>query len=84
MPYYNLAVVNEPGRILSTAAKDRVEALAIFGEELGKRLTLDDQELTASYLLDEWQNGHVRGELRPLGPARPPLVRAWRSASYRG
>ena len=57
MPYYNLAVVNEPGRILSTPAKDRVEALAIFGEELGKRLTLDDQGVTASYLLDEWQNG---------------------------
>lgn len=57
MPYYNLAVGNEPGRILSAAAKDRSEALAIFGKELGKRLTLDDQGIVAPYLLDEWQNG---------------------------
>ena len=57
MPYYNLAVVNEPGRILSTAARDCVEALAIFGQELDQRLTLDDQGVTAAYLLDEWQSG---------------------------
>ncbi|MFQ5757755.1 MAG: hypothetical protein ACE5H7_16875 [Acidiferrobacterales bacterium] len=57
MPYYNLSVVNEPGRILSTPAKDRVEALALFGKDLGKRLTLDDQGMTASYLLDEWHEG---------------------------
>jgi len=57
MPYYNLSVVNEPGRILSTPAKDREEALAVFGNELGKRLTLDDQGMTAPYLLDEWHNG---------------------------
>jgi hypothetical protein len=57
MPYYNLAVVKEPGRILFTPAKDRAEALAIFGKELGKRFTLDEQETIADHLLDEWQEG---------------------------
>jgi len=57
MPNYDLLVVNEPGRILSTPAKDREEAIAVFGEEIGKRLTLDDQGITANYLLDEWHEG---------------------------
>ena len=57
MPYYNLAIVNEPGRILSTPAKDCEEAIAIFGTKLGKRLTLDNQGMTAPYLLDEWHKG---------------------------
>jgi hypothetical protein len=53
MLYYNLAVVNERGRVLSTPAKDRQEALALFGKELGKQLTLDDQGAVAPYLLGE-------------------------------
>ncbi len=57
MPYYSLAIVNEPGRVLFTPAKDREEALAIFGKELGKRLTLDEQETVADYMLDEWHEG---------------------------
>ena len=57
MPYYNLAIVSEPGRIMSTPANDRLDALAIFGKELGKRLTLDSQGMTAAYLLDEWHEG---------------------------
>ena len=57
MPYYDLAVVNEPGRVLASAARNRQEALAVFGEELGKRLTLDDQGKIAPYLLDEWEEG---------------------------
>ncbi|MDP6389484.1 MAG: hypothetical protein QF654_06280 [Alphaproteobacteria bacterium] len=53
MPYYNLLVVKE-NRTLATAARDRDNALAIFGKELGQRLTLKDQDLPASYMLDEW------------------------------
>jgi len=53
MPYYNLLVVNE-NRTLATAASDRADALTIFGEELGLRLTLNDQDIPAPYLLDEW------------------------------
>ncbi len=53
MPYYNLLVVDEI-RTLATAASDREDALAIFGKELGLRLTLNDQDTPASYLLDEW------------------------------
>ena len=57
MPHYSLAIVNEPGRVLSTPAKDREEALTIFGKELGKRLTLDEKKMVADYVLDEWHEG---------------------------
>ncbi len=53
MPYYDLLVVDE-NRTLAAAARDRKDALAIFGKELGLRLTLNDQDIPASYLLDEW------------------------------
>ncbi len=53
MPYYNLLVVDEI-RTLATAASDREDALAIFGKELRLRLTLNDQDIPAAYLLDEW------------------------------
>ena len=53
MPYYDLLVVDE-NRILATAAKDREEALEIFGEELEQHLTLIEQDTPASYMLDEW------------------------------
>jgi hypothetical protein len=53
--YFNLQVEN---RTLSTPARDRVEALAIFGKELGLNLTLEDPGSAAStYLLDEWVTG---------------------------
>jgi hypothetical protein len=53
--YFTLQVEN---RTLSTPAQDRVEALAIFGKELGLHLALDDPSGTAStYLLDEWVAG---------------------------
>ncbi len=57
MPHYSLTIVDEPERVLSTPAKDREEALAIFGKELGKCLTLDEQETVADYMLDEWHEG---------------------------
>jgi len=53
MAYYNLLVVNE-NRTLATAARDREDALAIFGKELDLRLTLNDPDIPAPYLLDEW------------------------------
>ena len=53
MTYYDLRVV-QGHRTLAAAAKDREEALAIFGKELGVRLTLDEQDTPAPYLLDEW------------------------------
>ena len=55
MPYYNLQI--EPGKTLSTVAKNTDEALAEFGKELGKRLTLEKQDQAAAYLLDEWTKG---------------------------
>ena len=53
MPYYNLLVVNE-NQTLVAVASDREDALAIFGKKLGLRLTLNDQDIPTSYLLDEW------------------------------
>ena len=53
MPYYDLLVVKEI-KTLAAAARDREDALAIFGKELGVRLTLTDQDIPAPYLLDEW------------------------------
>ena len=53
MPYYDLLVVvtNETH---SDAAENRDAALAKFGDKLGKRLTLIDQDHAPQYLLDEW------------------------------
>ena len=56
MPYYNLLVVNE-NRMLATVAGDREGAVADFGEQLGKQLTLNEQDAPPSYLLDEWHEG---------------------------
>jgi len=56
MPYYSLQVVDE-NRSLSTPARDRSDALAVFGKELGLKLTLeDDGTAVATFLLDEWWN----------------------------
>jgi hypothetical protein len=53
MTYYNLRIVDQDKR-LSTTARDRSEALAIFGKELGLKLTLEDSDaVVASYLLAE-------------------------------
>ena len=53
MPYYDLLIVDEQ-RVLATPARNREDALAIFGKELGLRLTLADQGIVAPYLLDDW------------------------------
>ncbi|MEX2455165.1 MAG: hypothetical protein WD470_10705 [Rhodospirillaceae bacterium] len=55
MTYYNLAVENDPGRVLATVAEDRQGAFDMFEAVLGERLTLDDQGKPAPYLLDEWE-----------------------------
>jgi hypothetical protein len=56
MPHYNLLIVAEQ-RTLAGTARDREEAVAAFGREIGRRLTLDDQDIPAPYLLDEWHEG---------------------------
>ena len=53
MPSYSLTVADDR-RILSAQASDREEALAKFGKELNKRLTLNDQGTVANHLMDEW------------------------------
>ncbi|WOJ90817.1 hypothetical protein RZS28_05905 [Methylocapsa polymorpha] len=53
MTYYDLLIVGQH-KHLSTPARDRSEALAIFGKELGLNLTLEDSDaVVAVYLLDE-------------------------------
>jgi hypothetical protein len=55
MTYYNLRVED---RTLSTPARDRGEALALFGKELCLKLTLDEPDTVAAlYLMDEWEIG---------------------------
>jgi hypothetical protein len=57
MPYYNLLIVDQR-KTLSTTARDRAEALAIFSKELGLKLTLEGSATApAAYLLDEWEAG---------------------------
>ena len=57
MTYYNLQIVGQH-KTLSTPAGDRKEALAIFGKELGLKLTLENSNAAViSYLLDEWEIG---------------------------
>ena len=57
MPYFNLKIVDR-NQTLATPASDRSEALAIFGFELGVKLTLEEPAGTiAPYLLDEWAVG---------------------------
>jgi len=54
MPCYDLVVV-EDHRLLVTVAADRASALADFGKELNKRLSLSpEDDSMAPYLMDEW------------------------------
>jgi hypothetical protein len=54
MPFYSLLILGE-NKSLFTPARDRNEALALFGRELNLKLTLDDSDtVIARYLLDEW------------------------------
>jgi hypothetical protein len=53
MPYYSLKI-DQRQRRLRTHARDRDEALAIFGKELRLKLTLEEpMSFVAVYLLNE-------------------------------
>jgi hypothetical protein len=57
MPYYTLLIVDQH-KHLHTPARDRPDALAIFGEELKAKLALEARDKGAApYLLDEWEGG---------------------------
>ena len=72
MTYYNLLIVDSH-RTLSTPAKDRSDALAIFGKELNLKLTLEGHDAAAvPYLLDEWEIGpHWVNPTIPVFAASP-------------
>ena len=54
MLFYSLLILAE-NKTISTPARDRNEALALFGKELNLKLSLDDSDtVIARYLLDEW------------------------------
>ena len=53
MPYYELWIEDGNQTLPSVPARDRVHAVAIFGEQLGQRLTLMDQDVAAPYMLRE-------------------------------
>lgn len=57
MPYFNLLIVDQQ-KTLSSAAQDRIDALTIFGKELGIKFTFEGNAANApNYLLDEWWIG---------------------------
>jgi hypothetical protein len=66
MRYYNLFNQDDPGPILSKPARDRDQALALFGEKLGVRLTLSEQPVVAPYMLSE--SDHNVHWLKPTIP----------------
>ncbi len=54
MPCYDLLVMADL-RVLATVAADRESAVADFGKELNKRLSLNSEDdSVAPYLMDEW------------------------------
>jgi hypothetical protein len=60
MAFYSLLIVDKQETVSGIAARDRAEAVAMFGRQLGRDLTLDDDDTcVAQYLLDEWsENPH--------------------------
>lgn len=56
MPYYDLWIESENRQLDPKPARDRDHALEIFGRELGVRLTLEDQDVVAPYMLGESQD----------------------------
>lgn len=56
MTFYALVIPGE-SRSLHAVARDRVEALKILGDALGREITDDDDGGVAPYLLDEWERG---------------------------
>lgn len=57
MPNYDLIIVDNH-KVLATVAADRESAVADFGKQLNKRLSLTpENDSLASYLMDEWTEG---------------------------
>lgn len=55
MAYYSLLIVDKQETLSGVAARDRAEAVAVFRRQLGRDLTLEDDDTgVAGYLLDEW------------------------------
>jgi hypothetical protein len=72
MTYYSLLAV-DTNKTLSTPARDRSEAFALFEKELGMKLALEDSDaVVACCLLDEWEvgphwvNHHIRVFATPI------------------
>ena len=56
MTHYSLLDVNQQKTLPLPSARNRLEALAHFGKELGRKLTLTGDG-PAPFLLDEWEQG---------------------------
>jgi hypothetical protein len=57
LPNYNLLILDQQ-KTIATPAMDCADALAIFGKNLGVKLTLDQGDMPyAPYRLDEWEVG---------------------------
>jgi hypothetical protein len=55
MAFYSLLIVDKQETVSGVAALDLAEAVALFGRQLDRELTLEDDDTgVAEYLLDEW------------------------------
>ena len=67
MPYYSLESVATPGVCVHVVAVDRAEAVAEFGENLGRKLTLEDPGHPPLYMMAE----HHEAEAHWIKPEIP-------------
>ncbi|MFZ0694023.1 MAG: hypothetical protein WAN51_07720 [Alphaproteobacteria bacterium] len=73
MAFYSLLIVDKQETVGGIAARDRAEAVAMFGRQLGRDLTLvDDDTCVAQYRLDEWWEGpHFLNHTIPVFAKQP-------------
>jgi hypothetical protein len=66
MPYFTLLILDQQ-KTLSTSARDRKDALAIFGKQLGINFTFEGGDTdVVSYVLDEWESGPHWARIQPF------------------
>jgi hypothetical protein len=68
MPYYELWIVDGNRTLPSVSARDEKHAVAIFGEQLGLLLTMEDQDVAPYAMLRETREREAHWVGRPEIP----------------
>jgi hypothetical protein len=73
MAFYSLLIVDKHATVGGIVALNRTQAIAMIGKQLGRDLTLDDDDTcVAQYLLDEWwENPHWVNHTIPVFAKQP-------------